>query len=51
MLTMTYSGRSATDPSYLLHKHPARIHATELAFGNAHVFILSERPTVARPHW
>jgi hypothetical protein len=38
MLTITYSGRSATDLGYLLHKNPSRIHTTELAFGNAHVF-------------
>jgi protein phosphatase len=38
MLTITYSGRSATDLGYLLHKNPLRIHTTELAFGNAHVF-------------
>jgi 3' terminal RNA ribose 2'-O-methyltransferase Hen1 len=38
MLTITYSGRSATDLGYLLHKNPLRIHTTQLAFGNAHVF-------------
>jgi 3' terminal RNA ribose 2'-O-methyltransferase Hen1 len=38
MLTITYAERSATDLGYLLHKNPSRIHTTELAFGNAHVF-------------
>ncbi len=38
LLTITYSGQRATDLGYLLHKNPSRIHTTELAFGNAHVF-------------
>src|SRR6266446_6574268 len=50
MLTITYAGRSATDLGYLLHKNPSRIHTTELAFGNAHVFYpeaTTERCTAA----
>ncbi len=38
MLKITYSAQSATDLGYLLHKNPLRIHTSELAFGNAHVF-------------
>jgi len=38
LLTITYSGRPATDLGYLLHKNPARVHSTELAFGQAHIF-------------
>ena len=38
LLTITYSGQPATDLGYLLHKNPSRIHTSELAFGNAHVF-------------
>lgn len=38
LLTITYSGRPATDLGYLLHKNPARIHSAELSFGQAHIF-------------
>jgi len=38
LLTITYSGRPATDLGYLLHKNPARIHSAELAFGQAQIF-------------
>jgi 3' terminal RNA ribose 2'-O-methyltransferase Hen1 len=38
LLTIAYSGQPATDLGYLLHKNPARIHSTELPFGQAHVF-------------
>jgi 3' terminal RNA ribose 2'-O-methyltransferase Hen1 len=38
LLTITYVGRPATDLGYLLHKNPARIHSTELAFGQARIF-------------
>ena len=38
LLTITYSGRPATDLGYLLHKNPTRIHSAELAFGQAHIF-------------
>jgi 3' terminal RNA ribose 2'-O-methyltransferase Hen1 len=38
LLTITYSGRPATDLGYLLHKNPARVHSAELSFGQAHIF-------------
>jgi 3' terminal RNA ribose 2'-O-methyltransferase Hen1 len=50
LLTITYSGAPATDLGYLLHKSPARIHSSELAFGNAHIFYpeaTTERCTAA----
>lgn len=38
LLTITTTRRPATDLGWLLHKHPAKVQAFELAFGRAHVF-------------
>src|SRR5690242_19245820 len=38
LLTLTTTDAPASDLGYLLHKHPAKLHAIELAFGRAHVF-------------
>ncbi|HOJ78903.1 MAG TPA: 3' terminal RNA ribose 2'-O-methyltransferase Hen1 [Bacillota bacterium] len=38
LLTITYTGQSATDLGYLLHKNPKRVHSFELNFGSAYVF-------------
>ena len=38
LLTISYTGNSATDLGYLLHKSPFRIHSTEQVFGKSHVF-------------
>lgn len=38
LLTISYTGNSATDLGYLLHKSPLRIHSTEQVFGKSHVF-------------
>src|SRR5690348_6382772 len=38
LLTITSDTPPATDLGYLLHKHPARAQAFDLAFGKAHVF-------------
>lgn len=38
LLTVTTTRPPATDLSWLLHKHPARVQTFELAFGRAHVF-------------
>jgi hypothetical protein len=38
LLTITNTAPQATDLGYLLHKHPARVHSFDLAFGKAHVF-------------
>ncbi|MEX0653014.1 MAG: 3' terminal RNA ribose 2'-O-methyltransferase Hen1 [Phycisphaeraceae bacterium] len=37
LLTITTTTAPATDLGYLLHKHPARVQAFDLAFGQAHV--------------
>src|SRR5262245_30558612 len=37
LLSITTTHRPATDLGYLLHKHPARSHEVELAFGRAHL--------------
>ncbi len=37
-LSVATTYRPATDLGFLLHKHPERVHETELAFGKAHVF-------------
>ncbi len=50
LLTVTYTGRPATDLGYLLHKNPARTQEFSLAFGKAHVFYpeaTEERCTMA----
>src|SRR5580698_5372950 len=36
-LSIATTHRPATDLGYLLHKHPERVHETELAFGKAYV--------------
>ena len=38
LLTITTTHRPATDLGYLLYKHPARVQAFDLSFGQAHVF-------------
>jgi 3' terminal RNA ribose 2'-O-methyltransferase Hen1 len=38
LLTISTTHRPATDLGYLLHKHPARVQAFTLPFGQAHVF-------------
>src|SRR5262245_38222164 len=38
LLSITTTHRPATDLGYLLHKHPARSHEAELAFGRVHMF-------------
>jgi len=38
LLTISYTGKPATDLGYLLHKNPARLHSNELEFGKCHVF-------------
>lgn len=38
LLTITTTHSPATDLGFLLHKHPARVQAVELSFGQAHVF-------------
>lgn len=37
-LSITHRGENATDLGHLLHKHPARVHETDLGFGTARVF-------------
>lgn len=37
-LSVATTHHPATDLGYLLHKHPDRVHETELAFGKAHLF-------------
>jgi len=37
-LSIATTHRPATDLGFLLHKHPGRVHETELPFGKAHVF-------------
>jgi 3' terminal RNA ribose 2'-O-methyltransferase Hen1 len=38
LLTISYTGNSAADLGYLLHKSPFRIHSTEQVFRKSHVF-------------
>jgi 3' terminal RNA ribose 2'-O-methyltransferase Hen1 len=50
LLTISYTGKTATDLGYLLHKSPFRIHSIEQVFGYAHIFypeIAAERCTAA----
>ena len=50
LLTISYTGKPATDLGYLLHKSPFRVHSFEQVFGKAHVFYpetTSERCTAA----
>ena len=44
LLTISTTYSPATDLGYLLHKHPARIQAFTLPFGQAHVFYPEARP-------
>src|SRR5439155_22544651 len=37
LLTISYSGKTATDLGYLLHKSPFRVHSFEQVFGKTHV--------------
>jgi len=37
LLSITYTGKTATDLSYLLHKSPFRVHSFEQVFGKVHV--------------
>ena len=36
-LSLATTDQPATDLGFLLHKHPARLHEMELAFGKAHL--------------
>lgn len=50
LLTIATTHQPATDLGYLLHKNPARLHAFDLSFGQAHVFYpeaTAERCTAA----
>ena len=38
LLTITTTHNPASDLSYLLHKHPAKIHEVEITAGKAHIF-------------
>jgi 3' terminal RNA ribose 2'-O-methyltransferase Hen1 len=38
LLKITTTHTAATDLSYLLHKHPAKLQSVELSQGNAHIF-------------
>ena len=38
LLTISTTHEPAEDLGYLLHKHPARVHAFDLPYGQAHVF-------------
>ena len=38
LLTLTTTGKPATDLGYLLHKHPARVQSLEVPAGTAYVF-------------
>jgi hypothetical protein len=50
ILTLTYTGKPATDLGYLPHKSPLRVHSFEQAFGKTHVFYPEPRPSDAPPH-
>ncbi|SHF29876.1 3' terminal RNA ribose 2'-O-methyltransferase Hen1 [Seinonella peptonophila] len=50
LLTITYTGQSADDLGYLLHKNPTRVQEFSLSFGKAFVFypvVKEEQCTVA----
>jgi len=38
LLTITSTHRPASDLSYLLHKHPDKVHEVDIAAGKAHIF-------------
>ena len=44
LLTISYTGKLATDLGYLLHKSPFRVHSFEQVFGKAHVFYPETTP-------
>lgn len=44
LLTITYTGKPATDLGYLLHKNPFRVHSFEQVFGGAYVFYPETAP-------
>jgi 3' terminal RNA ribose 2'-O-methyltransferase Hen1 len=44
LLTISYTGKPATDLGYLLHKSPFRVHSFEQVFGKAHVFYPETNP-------
>jgi 3' terminal RNA ribose 2'-O-methyltransferase Hen1 len=44
LLTISYTGNSAPDLGYLLHKNPSRVHSFEQAFGKTHVFFPESTP-------
>jgi len=44
LLTISYTGKPATDLGYLLHKSPFRVHSFEQVFGKAHVFYPQATP-------
>ncbi|HXP71259.1 MAG TPA: 3' terminal RNA ribose 2'-O-methyltransferase Hen1 [Candidatus Dormibacteraeota bacterium] len=44
ILTISYTGQSATDLGYLLHKSPLRVQSREEAFGKTHVFYPEATP-------
>src|ERR1700722_4869338 len=44
LLTISYTGKPATDLGYLLHKSPFRVHTFDQVFGKAHVFYPETNP-------
>lgn len=44
LLQISYSGPSATDLGYLLHKNPSRVHSDEQTFGKSYVFYPEATP-------
>jgi 3' terminal RNA ribose 2'-O-methyltransferase Hen1 len=44
LLTISYTGNSAPDLGYLLHKRPSRVHSFEQVFGKTHVFFPESTP-------
>jgi hypothetical protein len=44
LLTISYTGKPATDLGYPLHKSPFRVHSFEQVFGKAHVFYPETNP-------
>jgi 3' terminal RNA ribose 2'-O-methyltransferase Hen1 len=44
ILTISYTGKPATDLGYLLHKSPFRVHSIEQVFGHTHVFYPESAP-------
>src|SRR3954469_1179323 len=48
LLTITSTHRPASDLSYLLHKHPDKVHEIEISTGVAHVFYPEVSATICR---